>query len=76
VGDVTLHMGAEGGDAWSVRGPLPEGLGPGVKIVTLRLVPSAAAAEDTVDMTRIWKDPIPLDDHYLFWATRPASGAP
>ena len=75
VGFVALRRGGEGADTWSVTCPLPAGLDPSVKTVTLRLLPSAAAAESTVDMTRIWKNPIPLDDHYLFWPaqTQPAS---
>jgi hypothetical protein len=75
VGFIALHRGVEGADAWSVTCPLPAGLDPSVKTVTVRLLPSEAAAESTVDMNRIWKNPIPLDDHYLFWPaqTQPAS---
>jgi hypothetical protein len=78
VGYVALRQGIEGGDAWLAKCPLPEGLDDQVKAVTLRLVPSAAAAERTLDMTRVWQNPIALDDHYLYWMTarRPAATAP
>jgi hypothetical protein len=78
VGYVALRQGLDASSTWSAKCPLPAGLDDQVKSVTLQLVPSSAAAERTIDMTRVWQDPIPLGEHSLFWVTarRPAPAAP